>query len=197
MRRRPVLCRPVTGTDAQPMHTDGAYYPRPPRYIAFHSIEPGEASCPTIVSPLDLARLERDRPKILAAPHWVVRGGGHGRFYCSVLECESGQARIRFDPLCMYLASCDARQEAQKLLRNYSGRIEFDWESGRLLIIDNWRCLHAPGGWSRPRRNAAAETLEHWSVGWIGPLSLFTPRPSCTPSERIMSPLIQLYSDAG
>ncbi len=152
----------VTGTDAQPMHTDGAYYPRPPHYIAFHCIEPGEASCPTIVSPLDLARLERDRPKILAAPHWVVRGGGHGRFYCSVLECKSGQARIRFDPLCMYLASCDARQEAQNLLRSYAGRIEFDWESDRLLIIDNWRCLHARGAGAD---RAVTRQLRRWSIG--------------------------------
>jgi len=152
----------VTGTDAQPMHTDGAYWPRPPRYIALLCVEPGEASCPTVLWPLDLARLERDRPKILVAPHWVVHRGGHERFYSSVVESQSGAVRIRFDPLCMQLAAGGGQKEAQELLTNYSSRIEFESEKGWLLVIDNWRCLHARG---KGADRALTRRLRRWSIG--------------------------------
>jgi alpha-ketoglutarate-dependent taurine dioxygenase len=135
----------ITGTRAQPMHTDAAYYPRPPRYVAFLCLEAGEAPCPTLVWPLDIARLKRDRPKILMTPNWVAHGGGFARFYCSVMESQFEAIRIRFDPLCMHLASGLGTKEAEETLRGYSTCIQLDWEHGHALIIDNWRCLHARG----------------------------------------------------
>jgi hypothetical protein len=137
----------ITGTGEQPMHTDAAYHPLPPRYIALQCLEPGEASCPTHVWALDVWRLKRDRPRILTQPNWVARGGGRAPFYCSVMEVQNGEARVRFDPLCMRtLHECDqASREANEILSAYSRPFAFEWERGALLLIDNWRCLHARG----------------------------------------------------
>src|SRR6266566_5913509 len=55
----------VTGIEAQPMHTDGAYYPRPPRFLLFRCLEPGEDECNTVVWTLDFDFLIKERPPAL------------------------------------------------------------------------------------------------------------------------------------
>src|SRR5260370_1228647 len=45
----PASMSAITGTEAQPMHTDAAYYHLPPHFIALQCLEPGEAYCPTQV----------------------------------------------------------------------------------------------------------------------------------------------------
>jgi hypothetical protein len=153
-----------TGTDAQPGHTDAAYCPLPPRYVALQCLEPGEVPCPTHLWPLDMARLQRDRPKALTEPIWIVRGGGHSPFYCSVMEVQYGSTRVRFDPLCMRPASESSWtvETAQKALNSYAHRLDFDWERGALLIINNWRCLHARGAGAG---GAPSRRLRRWCIG--------------------------------
>jgi alpha-ketoglutarate-dependent taurine dioxygenase len=165
-RAPPASMSATTGTDAQPRHTDAAYFPRPPRYIALQCLEPGEVECPTHVWPLDLARLKKDRPKVLTEPRWVARGGGHTPFYCSVMEVQHAEVRVRFDPLCMHLMSgCSWTVDtAQSALASYSRRIDFIWERGALLIINNWACLHARG---RGAGSAPSRRLRRWSIGVV------------------------------
>lgn len=154
----------ITGTNAQPMHTDSAYYPVPPRFIALLCLEPGEARCPTHVWAVDLERLGRDRPEILTRPNWVSHGGGREPFYCSIMELQSGRIRLRFDPLCMRLVSGDVQavSEAAKTLDGYCQRITVEWERGSLLIINNWYCLHARGAGAD---RAPSRRLRRWSIG--------------------------------
>jgi len=57
-----------TGADEQPMHTDTAYAPYPPRYLVFQCLDPGEAPCSTNVLVLDVGRLKVDRPQVLTKP---------------------------------------------------------------------------------------------------------------------------------
>jgi len=71
----------IVGTDAQPMHTDGAYEKVPPRFIALYCIDPGETQCPTIIWRLDRSLLVRDRPSVLCKPNWIVTG--RMNFYAS------------------------------------------------------------------------------------------------------------------
>lgn len=178
----------VTGTDAQPMHTDNAYFAKPPHYIAFQCLNSGEGRCPTIIWPLDLLRLLSDRPGILTRSDWVVRGSGHSQFYCSPLESWIGGTRIRFDPLCMYSPSGGGRalQDAQSALLAYSKPYEIVWCTNDILVIDNWRCLHA-----RRRRQsgtfAASKAMADRRRLWIGHLIFFTGRHASTQSERTLS----------
>jgi hypothetical protein len=152
------------GAGEQPMHTDAAYYPTPPRYIAFQCLEPGETSCPTRVWALDLIRLRKDRPAALTKTNWVAHGGGRPAFYCSVMEVRQLEVRIRFDPFCM--RPIDGRiqtvDEISQALDNYSQRFSFEWDLGSMLIVDNWRCLHARG---RGGDKAPSRRLRRWSIG--------------------------------
>lgn len=153
-----------TGPGEQPMHTDAAFCLSPPRYIAFQCLEPGESSCPTNVWVLDLARLERDRPTILAGSDWVAHGGGYPPFYCSVMEVRRGEARVRFDPFCMrpICRRVDAIDEVKQALGHYSQHFSFEWKTGSMLVIDNWRCLHARGSGGE---KAPSRRLRRWNIG--------------------------------
>jgi alpha-ketoglutarate-dependent taurine dioxygenase len=154
----------TTGTDAQPMHTDGAYCHLPPRFIALQCLEPGEAHCPTDVWSLDLARLRGDSSIALTRPVWVSRGGGRTPFYCSVLEVQGGTARVRFDRLCMrpLHGANHAVDEVQEVLERCSQQVEMRWARGSLLIIDNWRCLHARG---EGAAQAPSRRMRRWTIG--------------------------------
>jgi hypothetical protein len=154
----------VTGTSAQPMHTDAAYIPLPPRYIALYCLEAGEAECPTHVWGLDLARLQHDRPNVLCQTTWVVQGGRNPPFYCSIADFQREQVRIRFDPLCMRPVSKqgDTVEKARDALLAYAERVDFQWERGALLIIDNWRTLHARGDGAE---RAPSRRVRRWSIG--------------------------------
>jgi hypothetical protein len=153
-----------TGEDGQPMHTDGAYDPCPPRYIVFQCLDPGEAACPTNVMILDVDRLSKDRPRALAEMNWVAHGGGQRPFYCPVMDILRGEVRVRFDPLCMrpIHRDADAIDEVIEALCRYSDRVSFGWRRGATLIVDNWRCLHARG---HGARGALSRRLRRWSIG--------------------------------
>jgi hypothetical protein len=153
-----------TGADEQPMHTDAAYDPCPPRFIVLWCMDPGEAPCPTNVLILDADRLKQERPGTLTRTNWVAHGGGRPPFYCPVMDVRRGGVRIRFDPLCMrpIRACADAVDEVREVLDYYSHRVSFDWERGSMLIIDNWRCLHARG---RGGHEAPSRRLRRWNIG--------------------------------
>lgn len=153
-----------TGAGPQPPHTDAAFMARPPRYLVFECLHPGEHSCPTNVWSLDVSRLVHDGPDVLTAPGWLVSGGGKRPFYCQVLTAQGAEPWVRFDPCCMRPPSSSGRgalDEAAKILAEYSTLRSFSWDRSALLIIDNWRCLHgrAGGGESAPSRR-----LRRWSI---------------------------------
>jgi hypothetical protein len=152
------------GTDAQPMHTDCAYYHLPPHYIALQCLEPGEAYCPTHVWALNLMRLQKSDSAVMRRAQWLSSGGGIAPFYCSILDMQNGIVRTRFDPLCMHPVSGTSHVlvDVRKTLEDCSQQIEFGWKRGNLLIIDNWRCLHARGvGADR----APSRMLRRWLIG--------------------------------
>jgi alpha-ketoglutarate-dependent taurine dioxygenase len=152
-----------TGTDAQPMHTDAAYAPMPPRYIALQCIETGGSDCPTHLWVADHVRLLRERPPPLAAVNWVVRGGNYSSFYCSIITIHSEGVRVRFDPYCMSPTSgrTHTLDEAALLLETYTQRHTITWLTGSLLIVDNWRCLHARG---QGGERALSRRLRRWAI---------------------------------
>jgi hypothetical protein len=154
----------VVGHDAQPMHTDAAYFPVPPRYIMFECIEPGEADCLTHVWTFDWNKMLKEQPDILVEPGWIACGGRTAPFYCQVLTTTSnGEKFLRFDPLCMtppsYLVNPKAVSEE---LCRYADQLDFSWTKGDILIVDNWLCLHARGSGAD---RAPSRRLRRWSIG--------------------------------
>jgi len=160
----PASMSATTGTNAQPLHTDGAYCHVPPRYVALQCLEPGEARCPTLLCTLDLRMLEGERSALLTRPVWVSQGGGLARFYCPVLDRYGETLRVRFDPLCMRTrpAASHAADEVRAALERCAQEIEIEWVRGSLLLIDNWRCLHARG---EGAAEAPSRRLRRWVIG--------------------------------
>lgn len=161
---KPFSMSAITGTDAQPKHTDAAYYPLPPRYVALQCLDPGEVDCPTHLWAVDLGRLAKDHREILTKSEWVSAGFGNAAFYCSIMDVYQGLFRLRFDPICMRPAKHGSQTagEAMEMLDVYSLYSEIKWERGALLLIDNWRCLHARGsGGDR----APSRRLRRWYIG--------------------------------
>jgi len=138
-----------TGTGPQPMHTDSAYIPLPPRYVMLSCLSPGESECPTRLWSLDRKTPFINGRSPLTRPGWVVRGGGHlCPFYSQVLNRNwKGQWFIRFDPCCMVppYANEDEVEAVRLELEAMSVFHEFTWFRGSILILDNWRCLHGRG----------------------------------------------------
>jgi hypothetical protein len=155
----------TTGLAAQPMHTDCAYYPRPPRYVILECQQEGENPCPTLLWLLDWNRLINDCPQALTSPGWTVRGGHHRPFYCRVLSPEYGDGGlIRYDPICMKPPRGQENQlaSARDVLIAYSTRREFFWSPGVALVIDNWRVLHGRG---EGAAHSPSRRLKRWYIG--------------------------------
>jgi hypothetical protein len=154
----------ITGTDAQPMHTDCAFLHAPPRYTALQCMERGEARCPTNVWSVNTREMQRSQTVALSRVHVVSGGRSHPPFYSPILDMIGGIARLRFDSFCMRPVSgadCSL-DEARGILESCSQHIEFEWRNGDLLILDNWRCLH---GRSKGADQAPSRRLRRWMIG--------------------------------
>ena len=154
----------LIGTAEQPMHTDAAFSPSPPRYVALQCLERGEHDCPTNVWTLDEVKLVRDHPPVLTEPTWVFENGVDVPFYSSIVERKDGRPRIRYDPHCMRPASFSRHTlaRAEHSLQGYTQQLVFNWQNDELLIIDNWRCLHARGSGAEM---APSRRLRRWCIG--------------------------------
>jgi hypothetical protein len=160
----PASMSAITGTSAQPLHTDGAYHHVPPHYIALQCLNPGEAYCPTWILAPNLHRLRREGPSFLTKPNWVCRGYDLEPFYCPILDAPNGVLRLRFDPLCMRPINTRSvtMDETQRTIKNFSKGAEVGWKRGSLLIIDNWCCVHARGVGAA---QAPSRRLRRWYIG--------------------------------
>jgi hypothetical protein len=154
----------VIGTGAQPMHTDQAHSPSPPRYVVLKCIEPGEGRCPTHLWIPKLDQFARDRSSILTTVQWVFDDRRSSPFYSSILESLKEGRRIRFDPCCMRPSSfCrDRVEDASDLLKRQSRWVAVEWEMDAVLVFDNWRCLHARAAGSA---RAPSRRLRRWYIG--------------------------------
>jgi hypothetical protein len=160
----PASMSSIVGTDEQPMHTDLAYCALPPKYVVLQCVNPGEVSCPTRVWELNLDRLKTDHPTVLTEVKWMALSSEPTQFYCSILDFRQEEIRVRFDPFCMRPINgrFDIVNDTCRKLAAYSQAFSFNWESGSILVLNNWRCLHArgPGSDKSPSRK-----LRRWNIG--------------------------------
>ena len=153
----------TVGFGQQPMHTDGAYRPSPPRYLVFYCVDPGEGPCPTLLWVPDLQRIQREEPDEVFRSFWAVRASAALSFYSATFEVQDETPRLRFDPLCMRPAPSSQFSTAQVSARLIllSLRVEVQWRAGDILAFENWRCLHARGAGAE---KSPSRVLLRWSV---------------------------------
>jgi alpha-ketoglutarate-dependent taurine dioxygenase len=134
----------VYGLGSIPMHTDGAHLVQPPRFIVLVCASPGSSPVPTTVFRFrDLHVTCSERARFEAAP-FLVRNGRKS-FYSTI--CSPGRPFIRFDKGCMVPLGPDGAASV-KVIADRAREIGFTtvhWQTGDVIIIDNWNVLHGRG----------------------------------------------------
>jgi Taurine catabolism dioxygenase TauD, TfdA family len=154
----------IVGLAEQPMHTDRAHSPYPPRFVVLQCLDSGEEACPTLIGRANETAIFSQRARFLTYIQWVFHDGVNAPFYAPIAERSDGRMRLRFDPYCMRSASFAKADvaAAESFIKANSERSIIQWSSGSLLIIDNWQSLHARGPGSE---KALSRRLRRWYIG--------------------------------
>jgi L-asparagine oxygenase len=165
-RRDPSLIRPISpqptdqarpntlssryGLGPFPFHTDAAYWRHPPRFILFHCQHPGSGRRPTLLVDSHSWQLTSRDHRLLCNEVWRLETGRP--FLCTVATIRQEQLAFRFDAACMRPLT-SAALHAHAIIRDATrgskvARVE--WRPNDLLVIDNFRLLHARGEASAP-----------------------------------------------
>ncbi len=124
------------GTCAFPLHTDGAHWQEPPRFLILQCVEVGDGDRPTRLLPP--VWLTSSLQRCLSGEPWIVNDRRRA-FLCSPVD--KAQRRIRYDAACMRPAATTL--DRVELATRNAPAVSLTWRPGDILIIDNWRCLHA------------------------------------------------------
>ena len=134
------------GLGAFPFHTDSAHRRVPPRYVLLRSVGETNHVRPTLVLDSYTLRREVADEAALTRDVWIVNGG-RGAFLTTLLNenLRPPNKIFRYDPVCMrpahdrFTASVRVIEKANQKITSSS----VQWNTGLLIIIDNWRMLHA------------------------------------------------------
>lgn len=132
------------GLSALPFHAELSHRPRPCRYVLLGCIDPGSPSAVTMMLDWRTLGFSPEEIHLLEGAPVLVRTGRRS-FYSTILS--SDRTFLRYDPGC--LEAVDKRGRA--VLRLVESRLAggypetHEWRRGDILIIDNWRVLHARG----------------------------------------------------
>jgi len=137
----------VYGVGEFPFHTDAAYVPVPPRFMLLHLVE-GTSDRPTLLHDVYLFPFTEEEKRIMSREVWLVNGG-RGRFLTSLINdtLMPGFTIVRHDRGCMKPAYQTFGQSSL-ILEGYCRKTDpltISWTRELVLILDNWRMLHARG----------------------------------------------------
>ncbi len=133
------------GMGAFPFHTDAAYWRRPPRFVLFRCVNPGAADRPTLlINPRDSAFTEHDR-RALCNEVWRMQT--KTPFLCTAGFWSHNALALRFDEACMTPITRGAvrLRDMMREVMQQSPVTIVRWRAGDLLVVDNFRLLHARG----------------------------------------------------
>ncbi|NKF94844.1 hypothetical protein GO290_01927 [Ralstonia solanacearum] len=129
----------MTSTGQQPWHMDMAHRTEPARYLVMGMHQSTGDTASTEL--LDASTLVPDafKEEALSEP-FLLRTGARS-FYATVIA--KGQPYVRFDPGCMQGVTTRAKMLMQRILdQALTPTHTHHWESGSVLVIDNWKMLH-------------------------------------------------------
>jgi hypothetical protein len=132
------------GKGELPFHVDSSHQQVPSRYLVFACSRADGKVAPTFL--LDVSHLElgADDAIALETGVFLVRNGKRS-FYANIRRPDA--PFMRWDPGCMYPQDSIAESVASKLshLSHILAVRTINWSTGALLVVDNWRMLHARG----------------------------------------------------
>lgn len=131
----------VHGIGLFPLHTDGAHWEIPPRYILLSSVgQDTRRGTSVIDGRAVLSRMTSDEVGLVRRGVVVTRSGRRSQLVSIVNE----RGFLRFDRGCMIPASLSGR-DSMRIMSNMLDKeivTRVGWEKSSILIIDNWRCVH-------------------------------------------------------
>jgi len=145
------------GLSAFPYHTETAYRRKPIRYLMLYCQNPGSGGRSTqLVDFFDLP-FTRIEERILSSEVWKVVQI-QTPFLTTIFKPESF---LRFDMACMVPAMTGCSEAANIIHERLSTfqAINIAWETNDLLIVDNFRMLHARGQAEKPDTNRILKRL--------------------------------------
>jgi len=141
----------IYGFQPFPMHSDTAHWATPARYLALYCWRAGGTPSETKLLDIASASLSSAERCLMEQAVFFVRNGRQS-FYSSVVA--PGRRYIRFDPGCMTPANPPAAAVVKMIarLRDSSASMALILQPGEILVLDNWRLLHARGRVEDPSR---------------------------------------------
>jgi hypothetical protein len=132
------------GLKGFPLHTDGAHYLIPPRYVLLNYTAEKVSASPTLIFDTKSIPDTSVSNRILEHEIHYIRGE-HFNFYSPLINKTflTGHSIFRYNPLVMKRL-LDREMGFQNLIKDLSHE-QFYWRSPSLLILDNWRVLHGRG----------------------------------------------------
>jgi len=130
----------IYGVNPFPYHTDGANNISPPKYIILENLSKVDTLTNTIICPFDLKLLFKEKPSLKDELFIILNG--RNSFYSTILtERNNGLNFIRWNPLIMKSISNIPFDINNIINDNLITKI--NWNVGKVVIVDNWRCVHA------------------------------------------------------
>ena len=139
------------GLSPLPLHTDTAHWSVPCRFLALACVKPGPVPTPTFLLDSRTATLSESEKMACRSAVFAIRNG-RSSFYGSIMEGD--RPFIRFDPGCMIALSSEGVTALQAFnIERHAGNLQrHEWTVGNILVLDNWRWLHARGYQAQTRR---------------------------------------------
>lgn len=128
------------GLDDFPLHTDGAQYPIPPKYIVLRAKVNSETG--TTIANAQLLK-ELSQWKEIENTTWIVKSEV-GNIYTSIFDKQivEGYEVLRYNKQIMKCLNKKIKSEwAELAIQNLPTETIY-WKRNTTLIIDNWRLLH-------------------------------------------------------
>lgn len=143
-KARPSSLSAKFGLQRQPMHNDTAHWVTPARYVLLGCVDPGRHEATIRVFDTHRIPLSGEQRAMLRRSVFLVENGRHS-FYTTIFS--PMRPFLRVDPGCMVPISHEAAASMSIFQPNEADQMvrEIRLSSGQLLLIDNWRVLHARG----------------------------------------------------
>lgn len=135
------------GLASFPFHTDTAFLKVPARYLILYCLNPGSGLRPTYLIDQDALSLQLEERCSLKNEVWKIEQINQPFLAAMDFSNESQDSHLRFDTACMRPITRGA-MTVQGLMQSKiskAEKIKIEWNTGTILVFDNYRMLHARG----------------------------------------------------
>jgi hypothetical protein len=140
---KPKSLSALHGRGSFPLHSDGAHWLKPPRFLLLACAKPGEVPVPTLLQRFSDLGMSDSESKLCESATFLIRNGRRS-FYSTV---SGNRPFVRFDEGCMMPIGPDGEKAVRTITASaaHAKPTEIHWEAGDIWVIDNRRVLHGRG----------------------------------------------------